>query len=173
MDPLSIVGTGVSLGKSIVGIFESHPDDPQRLADNARAVSLATSGNRGGLEFLKGRSGKFGVVVLTQALSGMSSKSPSVNVGNRVSGWATEKARNDAYNKAQSIGTDYAALGGGQNATPKQAADNPVGQPRDGNAGNVGPTLAGVVPEAVTKYAPYILAGITVLWAVKYARKMR
>lgn len=173
MDPLSILGTGVSLGKGVVSLFEKHPDDDKRLADNARALSLANSGNRGGAEFLKGRSGKYGEVYLTQALSGMSSKSPSVNVGNKVSGWATEKARNDAYNKAQQVASTYASLGGGQSATPKQAGDNPVGQPRDGNVGNVGPSLASAVPEAVTKYAPHILAVITVLWALKYARKMR
>lgn len=170
--PLAIVGTGLDLGKGIVSIFESHPDDPQRLRDNATALSRAGS-NRGYVEFLKARSGQYGRVVFTSAIPSLSAKSPAVAVGGTLGGWATEKARNDAYVKVQGIAAQYAALGGGQGATPKLAGDNPVGQPRDGNAGNVGPSLASVIPESLTKYAPHILLGITALWALKYARKMR
>jgi hypothetical protein len=165
---LPIATTGYNLISSAVSIFSSHPKDAGRLRSNATAYALAVGGNRGAAEYLKGRSGKFGSVKITVAVPQL-----DLQVGDTRGGWATAKTRNDAYNKYLAVADSYAGLGGGQGATQKVSGDIGLGQVREGNVGNVSPTLASIVPESITKYAPYILLGITVLWALKYAKKMR
>lgn len=164
---LPVAVTGFNLGKGIVGALSSHPKDKGRLRSNAIAYAAANSGNRGGAEYLKGRSGRFGSVKITVAVPEL-----NVQVGDPRSGWATAKTRDDAYNKYLAVADKYAGLGGTL-GTQKISGEIGVGQVREGNVGNVSPALASIVPESITRFAPYILIGITVLWALKYAKKMR
>lgn len=181
MDPLSIAGTGLNLGKGIVSLFESHPKDKYRIQANTYAYNAAMKGSIAGLEYLKSRSTRYGKVVLSAKVPGLPDTLPELGSTANVAGqspgaWATQKAKDDAYAKAQSVAGAVASIDNGATGIPKNSGSITLGQPRDGSTGNVIPdvALAGVnVGAGFTKYAPMILLGITALWAFKYAKKMR
>ena len=172
MDPLSVASTGFSLGKSIVSIFESHPKDKARLAANSAALAAAQGGNVAAVVYLKARSGKFGLLTIPAKVPGVIDDANFA--GSRISGWATQSTQADAYAKWQQI-SGMSASTGGASGVPKESGAI-IGQVREGSSGDVlpGVSLAGVsIPESVVKWSPYILGGITILWALKYAKKMR
>lgn len=75
---------------AISSLFGGNPKDPGRLATNQQHFTAYTAGcNPSDLNFLKGMSGKFGVVKDSQYCV------------NGCSGWATSKAKDDAYKKYQ------------------------------------------------------------------------
>jgi hypothetical protein len=84
---LGITIPGIGVDSSIVtGLFK-RSKDPGRLSSNAKAYAQALNGDTGALNYLKGRSGRFGLVATTYGDS-----SP-------IGGWATSVAKDDAFKK--------------------------------------------------------------------------
>jgi len=89
-----------------------NPKDAERFAANAAAFAKAQAGDASALEFLKYRSGRFGVTNI-----------PGYGA---IGGWATDAAKTDAYAKytaaltRQQIGGTVAAVG--------EAANEQLGQ---------------------------------------------
>lgn len=87
-----------SAGTSLLGGLTANKKDPSRLADNAEAYKKAAAGDRNALLYLRQRSGRFGQIEV-----------PGYGV---VGGWATDVAKNDAFQKYTSLGGDAAAASG-------------------------------------------------------------
>lgn len=79
----------------IGGLFGGVSKDPERLGKNAAAYDLALSGHAAALDFLKARSGRFGLLPVGVV--------PGVNLtaNATLGGWGTELARDDAYARYQ------------------------------------------------------------------------
>lgn len=84
-------------GVSIIGGLFSDSKDPGRLASNQAAYSDALAGDKSALQYLKARSGQYGLLDISPPWKG----DPVSPLG----GWATSTAKQDAatkYNAASS-----------------------------------------------------------------------
>lgn len=87
IDPATIA-SAIAAGRALSGVLSQHPKDRERFRKNAEAYQLATSGHQNALEFLKYRSGRYGIA---QSLGApYSAEGP-------VGGWATQSAKDDAW----------------------------------------------------------------------------
>lgn len=153
------ISAALSLGKSVSGILSTHPKDAERFKRNAQAYQLAAAGQQNALEYLKYRSGRYGVA--------QSIGYPYQGEG-PVGGWATQSAKDDAYKLYQAalsawgIGVDEMPDGGG--STP---ADGGVTDPFGGPVQGLPP----VTTTAQQSYVP-LLIGLGLVGAL-LARKRR
>lgn len=110
----STAGTVEKVASSIpiIGGLFTDSKDPERLAKNANYDSLCRSGNQDACVALKYMSGRFG----------LTKEGQFCNVGG-CSGWATQKAKDDAYSRWQAISQPSSvSSGGGYSPTPITAA---------------------------------------------------
>lgn len=79
--------------------------DVERLGKNLAAYTLAIAGDDGALQYLRARSGRYGTIPVP-AVPGVNATADAA-----LNGWATERARNDAYSKYQGAITKRKELG--------------------------------------------------------------
>jgi hypothetical protein len=159
IDPASIAAT-LALGKSLSGILSSHPKDAERFKRNGVAYQQAVQGQQNALEYLKYRSGRYGIA---------QSIGYPYNTEGPVGGWATQSAKDDAFKLYQAA---LAAWGVGVDEMPDGAGGGGGGggvntDPFAGGGGGTG--LPPVITTAQQSYMP-ILIGLGLLGAL-YASK--
>lgn len=86
------IGSAIS---TIGSLFSGNSKDPGRLQANANAYGDAVAGDPSAVTYLKARSGRFGTIPISPVWHG----DPDSPLG----GWATDKAKNDAYAKYQQV----------------------------------------------------------------------
>jgi hypothetical protein len=149
-DPATIL-TVLKLGTSLTGILSSHPKDAERFKANAEAYRLALAGQQNALQFLKYRSGRFGVETIGAPYNG------------EVGGWATQSAKDDAWKLYQSA---LASWGIGEEEMPGGGGVN------NGTSGG-GQWVPGVKILGEQSYAPLLLLGAGLAIVAAVSRKRR
>lgn len=81
----------------ISSLFGGNSKDPGRLASNASAYADAQAGDPSAVTYLKARSGRFGTIPISPVWHG----DPASPLG----GWATSKAKDDAFTKYNAVTT--------------------------------------------------------------------
>lgn len=141
--PVAGAVTAVKTSIPIIGgLFGGNSKDPGRLAANAKYDSECRSGIQDACIALKHMSGRFG----------LTKEGVYCNEGG-CGGWATSKAKDDAYNRWNAIEQSRAAA-----ATAGASQAYPV-------------TTAGTVPGSIAGMNPLVLIGMAGLTMLAFSRK--
>lgn len=134
-NPIGIITSGAAVAGNIIdfgkNLFAKNRD-PGRLAANERYYKLALQGDEDALEFLKARSGQFGLI--------------DVEGQGKIEGWGSEKAKADAFTKYEDARKAMEA---------RAAAPSGAGAPLPDGAVTTGTDLPVTVPDAVPETAPW------------------
>lgn len=135
---LPAIGGAIS---AIGSLFGGNDKDAGRLNTNAQHYAEAVAGNESALNFLKGMSGRFGTI-----------KDNNLCV-NGCSGWATSKAKDDAFSK--------------YNQAVSVLAQKPASTVTPAGAGIIGggPVVAGL------STGPLLIAGAAALAVVMLSKR--
>lgn len=149
-DATSIIATGISV---VSKLFPNKDDKNVRMPANRQAYDMAVQGDAGALAYLRARSGRFGVIAV-----------PSIGLPGTpgaIGGWATQAAKDDAWNKFQQasvMAAGSAAQGGvpGSAVVPGGELQQPLATPGVQQASMFGGgailplVLAGALAYAIT-----------------------